>query len=388
MKITHICLCGPVTDNWTYQDNLLPKYHKKLGYDVSVITSHYIWNDRGKIDVDYRNTYFNEYGIKTIRIESKYKTTVQSKFKRYKNLYETICNENPDILFIHGLQFLDINEVVRFLKHKSEVKVYIDNHADFSNSASNWISKNILHKIVWKRCGKLIEPYVTKFFGVLPARVDFLKNVYKLPEKKIELLVMGADDDKVKESKDEGIKNSIREKYNIKPNDFLIITGGKIDLAKKQTLLLMQAVKKIDRNNVKLIVFGSVSDELKEIVNTLADNDKIQYIGWISPEDSYKYFGASDLVVFPGRHSVFWEQVVGLGIPMIVKYWEGTTHVDVGGNCKFLYKDTVEEIYKLVSEVINCTAIYKEMSDIAKSKQAEKFLYSNIALRSIGLLDY
>ena len=29
---------------------------------------------------------------------------------------------------------------------------------------------------------------------------------------------------------------------------------------------------------------------------------------------------------------------------MIVKYWEGTTHVDIGGNCEFIYKDSVEEI--------------------------------------------
>ena len=91
-----------------------------------------------------------------------------------------------------------------------------------------------MHKIIWRKFAHLIEPYTTKFYGVLPARVDFLKNVYKLPEEKVELLVMGADDEKVKEAKNPNVKKEIRKKYNIKPGDFLIVTGGKIDYAKSK----------------------------------------------------------------------------------------------------------------------------------------------------------
>ena len=32
MKVVHICLGGPVTDGWNYQDNLLTKYMKKNGH--------------------------------------------------------------------------------------------------------------------------------------------------------------------------------------------------------------------------------------------------------------------------------------------------------------------------------------------------------------------
>lgn len=57
--------------------------------------------------------------------------------------------------------------------------------------------------------GKKIEPYVKKFYGVLPARVDFLIDVYNLPKEKCELLVMGADDDLVKKNE----KPEIRKKF-------------------------------------------------------------------------------------------------------------------------------------------------------------------------------
>lgn len=381
MKITHIALCGPVTDGWTYQDNLLPKYHKKLGHEVSLITSKYIYNQNGELDIDLRDKYINDNEVKIIRLKNKYGTTINSKFKIYENLFQTINTEESDILFIHGVQFLDIKVIVKYLKNNSNIKVYVDNHADFSNSATNWLSKNILHKIIWKHYAHLIEPFVSKFYGVLPARVDFLKDMYDLPDEKLELLVMGVDDDKVEEITDSEL--NIRSKYNINSEDFLIVTGGKIDHSKRQTLLLMKAIHQINKNDIKLLVFGSVSNELENEFFKLIDGKKIQYAGWIDSDSCYNYFAVSNLVVFPGRHSVFWEQVAGLGIPMVVKYWEGTTHVDVGGNCEFLYKDSVEEIKSKIKCIIKDEEKYNNMKLIAKNEGMKRFLYSNIAKKSL-----
>jgi glycosyltransferase involved in cell wall biosynthesis len=230
----------------------------------------------------------------------------------------------------------------------------------------------------------MIEPYTTRFYGVLPARVDFLKNVYKIPEEKVDLLLMGADDEKVIKAKDPNVRKEIREKYKIKEDDFLIMTGGKIDTAKWQTLLLMEAVKEINNDKVKLIVFGSVVQELKEKVQALSDGEKVQYIGWISADEAYNYFAAADLVVFPGRHSVFWEQVAGLGIPMIVKYWEGTTHVDVGGNCEFLYEDSKEQIKEKIEKLLYDKILYLRMKQISENQGISVFSYKKIAEKSVN----
>lgn len=382
MKITHLCLCGPVTDNLSYQDNLLTKYHKKLGYEVSIITSHFVWNNKGKIEIDKRNIYYNENNIKIIRIKSKYNTTIESKIKRYENFYNILEQENPDILFIHGVQFYDIRCVVKYLKRNPRVKVYVDNHADFSNSAQNWVSKNVLHKVIWRRCAQLIEPYVIKFYGVLPARVDFLIDIYKIPKNKVELLVMGVDDEEVSKINSKEIIRETRINEGIDTSDFLIVTGGKIDSFKKQTLLLMQAVKEIKNKKVKLIVFGSVADELKEEFYNLID-DRVKYVGWISNNEAYKYFIASDLIVFPGRHSVFWEQAVGCGIPCIFKRWNGTEHINLGGNCEFLYEDTVLEIKKKIECISENNDKYKIMKNCSREKGMREFSYLEIAKRSL-----
>jgi len=356
-----------------------------MGFNVEIIASLFTFDKTGKgCYLKKGGSYINEYGIFVTRLEYK-KTKYSKKLRLYEGTYDSIEKAKPDIIFIHGVQFLNIKNVVKYVRKNPNVKVYVDNHADFSNSATNWISKNILHKIIWRKCAKLIEPYTIKFYGVLPARVDFLKNIYKIPEEKIELLVMGADDEKVIEAKKPEVTKKIRQRYNIKEDDFLIMTGGKIDNAKKQTLFLMEAVKRIKNDKVKLIVFGSVIKELRDKVNTLSDGKKVQYIGWVDANQTYNYFAAADLVVFPGRHSVFWEQVAGLGIPMIVKYWEGTTHIDLGGNCKFLYNDSVDEIYKNLVNLINNREELENMRQIAESKGIKYFSYREISSRAIKI---
>ena len=382
MKIVHICLQAIFTDGFTYQENVLTKYHKRLGLDVDVITTQWIYNG-GEIEKDSRTEYVNEDGVHIIRLPIKGKDDRRRKFIKFEGLYDTLVSLKPDVIFIHGVSFIDINTIVSYIRKFPEVKVYADSHADFSNSATNWISKNILHKIIWRHYARKLIPYVKKFYGVLPARVDFLVEMYGLPADKCELLVMGADDDKVEEAKAAEIRADIRNRYGIGQDDFLIMTGGKIDAAKLQTFLLMEAVKRIENPKVKLIVFGSVADAYKEKIEQLCCGNKVQYIGWVNGEESYKYFAASDLVVFPGRHSVFWEQVAGQGIPMLCKYWKGTTHVDVGGNIQFLTEDTVEEIYEKVLKLADFTQEYQDMKNAALDKGKIAFSYKDIAKRSI-----
>lgn len=383
MKIVHLCLGCFFPDNYSYQENMLPKFHKQLGYSVEVIASLISFDTNGKgIYLEKGGSYINEYGIPVTRLDNKKPIKLYRKLKRYIGTYAALEKAKPDILFIHGCQFLDMDIVVKYLRENPKIKVYVDNHADFSNSATNFISRNLLHKILWRHTAHMIEPFTKKFYGVLPARVEFLKKIYKIPSSKVSLLVMGADDEKIIDTQKKHAREYVREKYGIGPNDFLIMTGGKIDAWKTQTLLLMEAVASINIENLKLIVFGSVTPELKARVASLADGSKVQYIGWVKSEQSYDYWSAADLAVFPGRHSVFWEQVAGMGIPMVCKYWEGTTHIDVGGNVVFLKEDSKESIKRELLRIVGTPSIYESMKSVANIGKI-KFSYKDIADRSI-----
>lgn len=381
MKITHFCLAGTITDGWSYQENMLSKYHAELGHIVSIITSNWVYDNGNKLYKYPKADYFLENCVRVIRLQIKNRDQLGFKFKRYIGVVEALNKTEPDILFIHGCQFLDMDKVVAYLKEHLNTIVYVDNHADFSNSATNFLSKYVLHGIVWRHTAHMILPFAKKFYGVLPARVEFLKNVYRLPASKVELLVMGGDDELVDNASKH--REIIRRKYHIDEKDFFIVSGGKIDKWKAQTILLMKAVQNIKGTNVKLLVFGSVDPELKKGLESLVDGKKIQYIGWIQADYSYDLFAAADLAVFPGRHSVFWEQVVAQGIPLIVKDWPGTHHIDLGRNVKYLRKDSVEEIQNVISNIIDSPETYRSMLECAQENKTA-FSYKEIARKSIN----
>lgn len=383
LKIVHLCLASFYPDNYSYQENMLPKFHKLQGHEVEVIASLLSFDKDGKPTIlKFAGTYVNEYGIKVTRLNYRRPNRIYKKMRRYIGLEKALVDASPDILFIHGCQFLDIDIVRDYRRTHPNTKTFVDNHADFSNSATNWLSKKMLHGVIWKKCAQLINPYTTKFYGVLPARVDFLVNVYSLPPEKCELLVMGADDELVKEATSTEVRKKIRKQIGISDDDFVIITGGKIDNWKKQTLNLMEAVNRIANPKVILIVFGSIVPELKDTVNQLTGK-YTKYIGWLNSNDTYSYFAASDLAVFPGRHSVMWEQVVGLGKPLVCKEWEGTKHVDLGGNVRFLSSDSTEQLYEVIMDLINHKDKLYKMQKIAEENGMSYFSYDNIARRCI-----
>ena len=74
-----------------------------------------------------------------------------------------------------------------------------------------------------------------------------------------------------------------------------------------------------------------------------------------------------------------------MGIPMICKYWEGTTHVDVGGNVIFLKQDSVEEIQSILQYLLTNPGEYQKMLDVACGKGKEKFSYKEISRKAIQM---
>ncbi|NLD47226.1 MAG: glycosyltransferase family 4 protein [Clostridiaceae bacterium] len=239
-----------------------------------------------------------------------------------------------------------------------------------------------MHKVIWRHCAKSIEGFTEKFYGVTPNRCAFLENVYKIEKNKIELLLLGVDDERINVDQKENIRSRVRKMYNIPENDFVIISGGKLDL-RKNVHLLIQAVNELENDKIKLILFGKIKLQIQPELIELCKSDNIRYVGWVNSNNIYDLLQASDLGVFPGTHSVLWEQAVGTGLPCIFKYWEGMDHIDLDGNCRFLYNDSVSEIKKILEEVINDRDQYSRMKDVAESNKRKKFSYHEIARKAI-----
>ena len=126
---------------------------------------------------------------------------------------------------------------------------------------------------------------------------------------------------------------------------------------------------------------GNVLDDIKEEFEKQL-SDKVQWLGFIPSDDAYNYFFAADLVVFPGQHSVLWEQACACKVPCVFAKWDGMDHVDNGGNACFMDDVSVAGIKRCI-ESLNRTPAYEKMKACAESEMTDIYLYSHIAKKSL-----
>lgn len=390
MKILHCCLAAFYIDDFGYQENILPKMHLRQGHDVKIIASTETYVERNKLGYIAPGTYMTREGIPITRIpyQSWLPHVIMKKLRLYRKLIKGIKDFSPDIIFLHDCQFISIVSVAQYLKANVNTKLYVDSHTDFINSGRGWVSKNILHRVVYRFCAKLIENRAEKFFGTLPIRSDFLHEVYGINPEKIALLPFGADDSLFNWNDRTMIRNRLRTELKISEDTFVIITGGKID-NRKNIHYLLEAFKDVcdESNNrhIKLIVFGKPVEDLKETIEKASLHRDIIYIEWLPSEEIHKYFFAADLGIFPGTHSVLWEEAVGMGLPCVFQKWRGITHISLNGNCQFLDDGrNVNEIINIIKVILDDPESYIKMLEIAQREGPKRFSYSQIAIQAIS----
>ena len=376
MKIIHICISSPFSEIYAYQENLLAHYQKVMGHDVTIIAP--IFSSVAMDKTEPIGERVLDDGTKLVRLAPMFKSkAISEHLQLVRGLKSAVLAEEPDLIFVHAVSCFNYKCLPSIKKVYPDVKIVFDNHADFINSLRSPITR-FLHRVVYRYT---LIPSLIKiaeyFYGVTPSRCSFLSKVYGIPEKKIKLLVMGADDENMRLEEKGKIRDEIRTKFGIKDNDFLVVTGGKIDPL-KNIHVLAKAISNIQIDSIKLLIFGTISEELKEYFAKI-QSDRIMCIGWQPSNEVYRYFYASDLVVFPGLHSVLWEQAVASQVPCAFTKIDGFDHIDIGGNC-VLMDGNDENYYKeLIESVYSNKGWYQSLLNHSHSDEAKRFYYSKIA---------
>lgn len=382
MKILHLCLGNFFIDNYSYQENMLPKYHVKQGHVVTVIASPFTFDKSGKgTYLEAPCSYKDKNGFDVIRLAYRKPFAYNRIFRHYVGLKQELENVDPDIIFMHNACFGDTPIVRHYLKTHPKVQLFADSHTDYINSAKNWLSRHFLHPLIWRHYYKVVEPFMKKCYGVTPMRCRFLKEMYKMNPDIVEYLPLGVDDDDLPKNRTE-VKNDVRNSLGIDNDSIVIFTGGKIDKL-KNTHLLISAIKKLNMPQIHLIICGVLTAEMDYLKTEIEELSNIHYLGWCNNDKVINCMIASDISCFPGTHSTLWEQSVGIGLPIICKEWPEMRQVDRGGNCIFLKSDNTDEIYEAILKYVFSHAELNELRRHAK-EVASFFYYSEIAKTAIN----
>lgn len=359
-------------DGWGYQENVLPLYQAKQGHSVSIIASsthHPPYATSKDIEaVKHRGNRYELNGIQVYRIPTYIQTTAVSFINR--KLYRTISDINPDLIFHHDVTVPSLIKCVFYKITHPKVKIVVDNHADKINESPNKLWR-VIYNSTTKLLLKLILPYVTCFYGVTPARCEYLKHAFGINETKIKLLPIGADIDKVDQIK-EPIEE-LRSKYGIPSDSIVLVSGGKMGVD-KGTRDLITAFSSLQKEYppLVLLLFGKFTDEeVKQKANT---TEGVYVQGWCDRRKTLELLKLSDIACWPLLHTTLIEDAIACSLPLAV-FNSGNTSHSVEGNGVLLNKGDSDELKKKLGMLISDIEAYK----INAVRTREKFSYDYLA---------
>lgn len=377
MNIVHIGLASKFTENMTYQDNLLSEQNALDGHTVTYIADCYRYEDGKLVKTEAEDKMLTT-GVRLIRLQyiKIINDYISEKIRAVRNLYQLLENLKPDVILFHGLQSYELNTAIKYKKHHSGVKIYCDCHEDFNNSATNFISKIILHKGIYKNIILKNIFDVDKILTVSFEGYRFLHEMYEVPLNLIEDFPLGGT--VVGLEKQLEYRKEIRLKLGIKETDIVITHSGKMDKLKK-TDLIIKAMKGLNNTNIKLLLVGSIDKDLESsLINLISNDSRIRFLGWKNAEELIKLLCATDLYLQPGSQSATMQNAMCCGAAVCVAPHENYKHL-LGEVA--MYAETEAEIKAILINICNDQKLLSKKKKEAKALADSKLDYKKLAER-------
>jgi 1,2-diacylglycerol 3-alpha-glucosyltransferase len=303
MKIAHLCLSNFYIDGYSYQENELVAQNVADGHTVTVVASTETFGKNQCLTYCKPGSYLGSDGAIVIRVpySSFLPKVVMKKLRMHRNIYKLLMDLKPDVILFHGTCGWELFAAAQYKRINPNIKFYVDSHEDFNNSARTFISKWILHYFYYKNIIKYNLKWIEKVLCINLAAVDFLHNFYKIPNNILEFFPLGGNI--YSDAEYEKQRNDGRDKFQLSEKNVVFSQTGKMDGTKKLVEAL-RAFTAVMNPHWRFIIAGVVQSDIKSLVEELIANDsRIQYLGWLSSQDLAGLLCAADVYVQPGTQS-------------------------------------------------------------------------------------
>lgn len=299
------------------------KYFKEQGFEV-----HIIGKENNKFPIPYVD--------KVIPIDfEKNMFSINNFISAYK-ISKLIKKEKYSIISTHtilGSFFTRLGSMLSIKKHPLAINTV---HGYLFDENSNF-----LKKIIMIAAEKFVRP-VTDSIIVMNSTDYEIAQKYKLYKNNLYCINgMGINISKFLLCTDEN-KTSLRQKYNISKNDFLLIYVAEFSKRKNQKFLIDSIKNLHDKGftNIKLLLLGDgvLFNEMKEYANSLGINNNVIFKGYI--KEVCDYYHMCDICVSSSRieglpFNIM--EAMSTGLPIIASKIKGHIDLVIHGENGFLY---------------------------------------------------
>jgi glycosyltransferase involved in cell wall biosynthesis len=305
-------------DNFNYQENALPRQNMLDGHEVRIIASTEILKTPDALGYVAPSSYKNADGIDVFRIPYRkiLPHRAMKKIRAYPGVYAMIEEFNPDIIFFHGASAYEILTVARYKKRHPSVRLLVDNHVDRYNSALTFVSRELLHRRFYGPILRRALPHIDKILCISLDVMEFVHTMYKIPLAALEFYPLGGAVITPEERKERGHK--LRSELGMENDAIIMLHTGRMS-AKKRTTELLDAFSLVPNPRFRLILIGSLRDDIKEDAERLIAADRrILYLGWKKSCELSDFLCASDLYLQPGTQSATMQSALCAGSPLLL----------------------------------------------------------------------
>jgi 1,2-diacylglycerol 3-alpha-glucosyltransferase len=343
VKILHVCVSGPFTDRMSYQENELVYQHVLQGHNVTVISATEMYGPNKQVIEADVGCYQLDCGATLIRLPYAWglRGWLATKIRVHKGLRDCLDFIRPDLIMFHGLTAWDLLTVTAYVRRNPSVKFFADCHEDFNNSAKNWISRELLHKLFYKVIFRRCVDQIHKVLCITVESFEFAINFYRSPCAKTIMYPLGCtiESSEVVERR----RADFRARHGFSDNDVVITQTGKLDHTKNLELAL-QAFCANPSPALKLVIAGQMTEDVKSVCMPMIRNDsRIMDLGWQSTDELRSVLAGVDCFLQPFGQTVTTQMAMAYGCVILAQ--DLPSHRWLVGNNGYLFEDANELAY-------------------------------------------
>lgn len=283
-----------------------------------------------------------------------------------KNDYDKVLLEN------HPTQYLCLKWRKNYIKYKN--RYYYHCHNELPGTyGCNEIIKDTNTVLC-------VSDYIARNF----------KKVTGISDKKLKVLRNGIDYDRFSKEVDDDTIKSLKEKYDIKNNEKVLLFTGRITW-EKGVKELIESLKNLKYENYKLLILGSVLNDIKikttyqEEIEKLVEEmkEKVIFTGFVNYNEISNYYALADIAILPSvcedaAPLTVIEALVS-GLPIITTKSGGIPEYAKDGSAIVLEKDEtlVDNLTIAIDKLLNDEEKIRDMSkkskDVSKDLTLENF---------------